>query len=45
MGVHTNRDNSEQIVEEVVSIFYTDGIIIMIAFSWPRQDRYSHKKP
>jgi len=26
----TNGDNSEQIVEEVVSILYPDGIIIMI---------------
>lgn len=38
MGVHTSRGNSEQIVEEVVSILYPGGIIIMIFLGQDKTD-------
>lgn len=37
--MHTNRDKSEQIVEEVASILYLDRIIIMILLGQGKTDR------
>lgn len=36
--MHTNRDNSEQIAEEVVSILYADGIITVIFLGQDKSD-------
>lgn len=38
MGVHTNRDDGEQIAVEVVSIFYADGIVIVIFLGQDKSD-------